>query len=62
MSLHLWEAIHDADARSEPLFEIDPALRRLPVLAAGDQLFQLMATEAFAEGLLDDVLEWSEVA
>ena len=40
-------------------------LRAPPVLAAlatGGQLFQLMATQAFAEGLLDDVLEWSEVA
>ena len=24
MSLHLWEAIHDADIRSDPLFVIDP--------------------------------------
>ena len=26
MSLHLWEAVHDADARSDPLFVVDPAL------------------------------------
>lgn len=24
MSLHLWEAVHDADVRSDPLFVIDP--------------------------------------
>ena len=24
MSLHLWEAVHDANARSDPLFDIDP--------------------------------------
>ncbi len=24
MSLHLWEAVHDADVRSDPLFLIDP--------------------------------------
>lgn len=26
MSLNLWEAVHDADARSHPLFDIDPEL------------------------------------
>ena len=26
MPLHLWEAIHDADVRSDPLFAIDPSL------------------------------------
>ncbi|MDE0802556.1 MAG: hypothetical protein OSA99_04450 [Acidimicrobiales bacterium] len=26
MPLHLWEAIHDADARSEPLFDLDPTI------------------------------------
>lgn len=25
MSLHLWEAVHDADVRSDPLFVVDPA-------------------------------------
>lgn len=26
MPLHLWEAIHDADIRSDPLFDIEPTL------------------------------------
>lgn len=26
MSLHLWEAVHDAEIRSDPLFDIDPTL------------------------------------
>lgn len=51
--------------RMHRLASIDPALRALPViasLATREQLFQLMATMAFAEGLLDPAPEWSEVA
>lgn len=28
MSLHLWEAVHDADVRSDRLFDVDPATAR----------------------------------
>ena len=26
MSLHLWEAVHDADTRSDPLFDVHPEI------------------------------------
>lgn len=51
--------------RMHRLSSIDPALRALPVLAAlatSQLLFQILTTTAFAEGLLNDALELSEVA